>query len=65
MRATTTDNGANYVAAFNAFGEDIRGQDDLLLDDPDEPEPEVVDVQMCLRAEGDNPSLPPHHRCRY
>lgn len=61
VAATTTDNGANYVAAFNAFG---ANQDSLPVSNED-PDLEVVDLQMLLRDEGENPSLPPHQRCRY
>lgn len=64
MKATTTDNGTNYVAAFNAFGESNQDQENLPVD-PDYPDLEIVDLQELLRAEGDNPSLPPQHRCRY
>ncbi|XP_051927040.1 uncharacterized protein LOC127604142 isoform X1 [Hippocampus zosterae] len=64
--ATTTDNGANYVAAFNAFGEQ---KERLVVQEEDE---EVLTAQLCdvqgqLDAEDidGNPhlTLPPHRRC--
>lgn len=78
--STTTDNGANYVAAFNAFTPNPL---------PDEPDEDAVDetpqtaqqredeedavlvasVETRLNAEGydegDDIVLPPNRRCRY
>ncbi|XP_077364256.1 uncharacterized protein LOC144008073 isoform X4 [Festucalex cinctus] len=62
--ATTTDSGANYVAAFNDFGEPLEKE---VVQEEDE---EVVlgqrvDVQGLLDGEDIDPhiTLPPHRRC--
>ena len=72
MAATTTDNGANYIAAFRHFG-----AEEVPLDMPEEEEEEqeldpdtatgqLNDVDAQLHQEVDQSSeLPPHHRCRY
>ncbi|XP_077404827.1 uncharacterized protein LOC144037315 isoform X5 [Vanacampus margaritifer] len=61
--ATTTDSGANYVAAFSDFGEPLEEEvheedEDVLLGEP-------VNVQGLLDGEDIDPriTLPPHRRC--
>lgn len=59
--ATTTDNGANYVAVLNAFGEPQEEDEEVVPGQPG-------DVQGHLDGEDVDAeprvALPPHRRCR-
>lgn len=66
VAATTTDNGANYVAAFVHYGsEEVPvGRDPVgVEEDPDVVEPVVLEVHDQLEDVTDV-SLPPHFRCK-
>ena len=61
--STTTDNGRNYVSAFQDFG-----TQEVPLYDVEEEDPEVVvanprSVEDLLAGEEITVELPPHHRC--
>ncbi|KAG0718732.1 hypothetical protein GWK47_051884 [Chionoecetes opilio] len=75
---TTTDNGANYVAAFSNYGsgigeaeEDATNPDvEEVINSPEDQEREgldIISVTMALAAAAavqDSPRLPKHQRCR-
>jgi hypothetical protein len=68
VAAVTTDNGSNYVSAFNHFAEEVLevmpvdAEEDFEDQDAD---PEVINVGDDLQQEQelDQILLPPHHRC--
>ena len=66
--STTTDNGANYVAAFKTYGGHDSGEPLIATEDLDNDGGgvEINDVNAILSEESDEDfKLPKHRRCRY
>ena len=74
--STTTDNGSNYVAAFESYGNTESAQvpitdeqrEEQQFDESETVESDVLSVEDTLRLEFEESleiELPPHHRCRY